>query len=926
LVGRQHELSQLQRALQAAGNGQPRLVAVEGAPGVGKTVLVRRFLALLGEESVLRVRGEELESRLGYGVVERLAAGVRGLLPGWTDLDAMACSDWRDPLVVGAALLDLFGAVQQSGPVVVVVDDAQWSDTPSLEALAFAFRRLQVDRVLGIVVARDLADARIPEVLRRALSDEHGSHLRLAGLTVPEVRELASRLGMSALTNRAMTRLHDHTKGSPLYTRTLLEEVPAEILSESARPLPAPRSYARLVLERLAGCPTPVAELIEAAAVLGVECRLELAAQLANLPEPLAALEQAITARLVEERSGGPELTIGFCHPLIRAAVYQALGPARRTSLHRKAATLTNEDAVALQHRVLAATGTDPQLAAEVARMARRHVAVGAWSSAADGLTTASRLLGSSAEQDRLILEAVECMLLAGDVPRAISHGSRIATVRDAGWRDYILGRLATVTGRLEEAQARLTQAWRGCEPTGDPLLCARVAGMLAFHGILQGRGLDGARWADRALALDPAGTGTDMIRYLQLVGRAIAGRPEDALARAADLPDPQQASIAELDALLGRGLVRTWTDDLASAHYDLTGLVTAAQDRSAPFRILALAALGQVEYRLGRWDDGLIHAELAVSLARDTDQQWVAVYGHGIAALIHAARGSWQSAETHVAAAWAAVGVPRYPAQVAYAALAEAQLRTAQRNPAAVIGALRPTLELEGQDGVDEPGVVPWHDLLADALTSIGRYQEATALLDRWQPIAAARGRRSAQAATARARARLEAARGNHEAAEQLFQAGLEHSNQVDEPFNRALLHAAYGELLRRTSRRSLAAAQLRTASDIFGQLDARPYLEVCDRELAGCGLAPRRRQDGDGIRLTPQELAVARLAARGLTNRQAAADLVVSVKTVEYHLAKVYTKLAIASRRELGSWLDNHGDGTSEDRPTTRVQLGSD
>jgi ATP/maltotriose-dependent transcriptional regulator MalT len=920
LVGRHHELSQLQRALQAAGRGRPRLVAVEGAPGVGKTALVRRFLAQSGEVGVLGVRGEELESSLRYGVLERLAAGVRELLPEWTDLDGISAGDSRDPFVVGGVLLDLFGVVQQAGPIVVVVDDAQWSDTPSLEALAFAFRRLRIDRVLGIVVARDLADTRIPGGLRRALSDEHGNHLRLAGLTIPELRELASRLGISALTNRAVTRLHDHTKGSPLYTRALLEEVPAEILCEGFRPLPAPRSFAHLVLERVARWPTPVADLVEAAAVLGGECRFELAAQLANVPEPLAALEQAIDARLVEERFGGPGLTIGFCHPLIRAAVYQALGPARRASLHRTAAALINEDAVALQHRVLAATGTDPQLANDIAKTARRHIAVGAWSSAADALTTASRLLGSGFERDRLILEAVECMLLAGDVTRAISYAGPITMVGNTGWREYILGRLAIVTGRLEEAHARLSAAWRTCQPTGDPVLGARIAGMLAYHCILRGRGLDGARWADRALHLDPEGTATDMIRYLQLVGRAIAGWPEDALARVAGLPDPRWASIAELDALLGRGLVRTWTDDLAGAYHDLAGLVTAARDRSAPFRVLALAALSQVEYRLGRWDDGLVHAQLAVSLADDTDQQWVAVYGHAMAALIQAARGNWQSAESHVSAGWAAVGGPQYPAQFAYAALAEAQLRTAQRDPVGVIRALRPMLDLEGQDGLNEPGVVPWHDLLTDALTSIGHHQEASALLDRWQALAAARGRRSAQVAAARARGRLEAARGNHKAAEQMFQAGLEHAGQIDEPFICGLLEAAYGEFLRRTSRRSAAAAHLRAAGEIFAQLQARPYLERCDRELLGCGLTPRRRQDG-GIHLTPQELAVARLAARGLTNRQAAADLVVSVKTVEYHLAKVYTKLAITSRSQLGSQLDNLRDGTGEDRPTTRV-----
>jgi DNA-binding NarL/FixJ family response regulator len=130
-------------------------------------------------------------------------------------------------------------------------------------------------------------------------------------------------------------------------------------------------------------------------------------------------------------------------------------------------------------------------------------------------------------------------------------------------------------------------------------------------------------------------------------------------------------------------------------------------------------------------------------------------------------------------------------------------------------------------------------------------------------------------------------------------------HAQELEWPFGRALLELAYGSFLRRTGRRTAAAAQLEAARKTFAGLDARPYLERCEHELAACGLTPARRQDRSSVHLTPQELAVARLVVKGLTNREAAAELVVSVKTVEYHLGKVYAKFGITSRTQLATWL---------------------
>jgi len=167
-----------------------------------------------------------------------------------------------------------------------------------------------------------------------------------------------------------------------------------------------------------------------------------------------------------------------------------------------------------------------------------------------------------------------------------------------------------------------------------------------------------------------------------------------------------------------------------------------------------------------------------------------------------------------------------------------------------------------------------------------------------------------------ARVRGRLESARGHVKDAEVAFQRGLQGLGHLPLPFERALLELAHGQTLRRHGKRRVAAAQLQAAADRLATLEARPYLERCERELIACGLAPAERRTFDPTRLTAQELAVARLVADGLSNRQVAGELFVSIKTVQFHLTHIYSKLGISSRAELAARMRD--DGTDViDRP---------
>jgi DNA-binding CsgD family transcriptional regulator len=201
----------------------------------------------------------------------------------------------------------------------------------------------------------------------------------------------------------------------------------------------------------------------------------------------------------------------------------------------------------------------------------------------------------------------------------------------------------------------------------------------------------------------------------------------------------------------------------------------------------------------------------------------------------------------------------------------------------------------VQPRDGIDDPGHAPWAHLLAEALVALGRSAEARAHIARHEAIAAERGRHAATARLALARGRLE-----HD--ETAFLQALETIEPLGRPYDHALIELGYGEFLRRDGRRRAAADQLRDARERLAALDAAPALARCERELEACGLTPAARLgDGDPHRLTPQERAVARLAGERMSNREIAAELMLSVKTVEHHLTRVYAKLGVRSRADL-------------------------
>ncbi|NGN67354.1 helix-turn-helix transcriptional regulator, partial [Streptomyces sp. A7024] len=653
----------------------------------------------------------------------------------------------------------------------------------------------------------------------------------------------------------------------------------------------------------------PAEALVSAAAVLGTHSQLDVAAALAGQSDPLPALGEAAAAGLLTERAGDP--VVRFPHPLVHAAVYQRLTPARRARLHLRAADLATAEPQALRHRARAATGPDPELARDLAALGRRRAAAGEWADAASHLDAAARLTADRAAHEQLAIEALESALLAGDVPDVGEAARQVQDFADSPWRSYLLGRLLLYDP--ERAEALLRDAWHRTDARAEPELAARIAGQFAALAGVSIRGADMAEWADLALELAPEAphtTATDMIHYLGLSGRAMCGRAAEALAGLAGLPDPAAADARELEQLLGRGTLREVTGDLTGAVRDLTGVLAACHGRAASFRVVAATALASAEYQAGRWDDALAHSDLALSLAADTDQPHVALYDHLLRSMTLSARGDFTAAAEHVRTIeqYTVLG---HAAPLRWAALAAGYLARARGDPEGAAAALSPLCDPGGEDRYDEPGQIPWPDLLTEARAQLGDFTGAELALTPYERLAAERAHPGAQLLAARARGVLEAARGDAPAAEEAFAAGHAFAARAESPLDRALLHLAHGSFLRRTGKRTRAATELRASRALLSRLGAHPDLTRCERELSACGLpsapAPAGRMAAD--LLTPQELAVARAVASGLTNRQVARELVISVKTVEYHLGRLYPKLGVESRTQLATRLAAHG-----------------
>lgn len=899
-VGREPALAVLREQLAMAAGGAARIVWIDGEPGVGKTTLVRAFLGRSPHQAVV-ASGDEDEMSLPYGLLTTLRtvleAGNR--LEGPVDRLPSATTD---PLVAGAELLVALGANNE--PLVIVVDDLQWSDTQSASALRFVLRRVLAEPLLVILITRPNPAEVLGEGWSRLLSDgERVVRVHLEGLTADAIADLLAATGHGHLGRPVSERLREHTNGNPLHVRALMDELGDSAL-RSGGVLPAPRSFAQLTLSRLAGAGSEAARLVTAGAVLGSSFPLALAASIGEVADPVGALDHAVEAGLLEPASHGE---VRFPHPLVRGSVYNDVSAGRLRGLHLAAAEATT-GARSLEHLVLASAGSNDELAHELERLAHRELTSGAPVAAHDHLAAAARLSSSAGDRDRCVLSSVEAVVAAGDHPRAAALRPIVMACAESAHRSYVLGLIDLDFA----AEAHLSAAVAADDDGGIPLLRLRALGVRSIVRMRLGQFEAALRDAETTLELSVGAWGISMVRWVQVVCLAQLGRTADARDVVDRLAPRPNGSAVDLDVVGARGLLELVDDDLTAAARVLTELAERARaGESCRVVIFSLCALAVVQYHLGRWDDSVMNSELALALGDPTPGWWTWM-AHTAATFVNAGRGRFDLAEAHVRVADEVVRslqtpFGRYQVSVARAVLARARGRmddlTAATAPL-LDGSVLPTVV-----GVDRWG---WHVLAVEGLLGTGELPAARKQLAELVDLVRANRLMSATTDIARLEGQLAEAAGDPDGALALYVAGLRPADGREPlPLPAARLALAYGSLLRRTGARRAAIGQLRNAHARLTALGAAPFLAMCDAELSACGLQAPTADASGRLTLTSTEQTVAHLIAQGLTNREAATRLYVSPKTVDYHLGNIYAKLGISSRRDLADRLQASSGG---------------
>lgn len=898
-VGRGAELAVLDRAAQAAMTGHMGVVLVEGEAGIGKTALLRRWLA--GDSSsgffVLRAACALAESDVAFGVVEQLARKAPPAMLHRYTLLKSAPSARASVVQIGGQMLSLLDDLQGQAPVLVVVEDVHWADEVSLEAIGFVLRRLEADRILTVLTARPPA----PDELRRPAIERDGV-LALAGLEESAVADLARTATGRELDPAVVRRLRRHTDGSPLYLRTILSEVSAGRLhSDPDRSLPVPTSLASGIRRQLAALTPDARAVVEAAAVLGGRRPLRMVGQLAEVSEPSAALAPALRAGLLRWWPAEPFCPIEVTHPLQQDAVLEAMDPLRRRALHARAAGLVDSGA-SWRHKVAAADGPDSALADDLERAARACLASGAVDRAATLLLWSADLVPAREERERLLLTAAAQLIIATRVRRVTPLIDSVRACARSPLRALVTGLYAMATGRLDAARPDLAEAFDGARD--DPSLhwiAGPAGGGLGYTHYFSGApGEETARVSRQVLALDDLDASLAVWAKCTLVlGRMSADGPRAGLRElqaVSPLPPARRVAPDQAWTLILRGCTQVLCGLPARGREDLVRALEAGGTGPAQgLEETALVYLAIACHWTGAWDDAAIHAAAAVTTA--TTGHLLYAYGgvYAVSAWVPAGRGDADRARHLLDAAEQHV-LPYQDGLLRVGRALQAQARADWPSMLeAVSGSPR------GPSTGDAVYRVLWKPLHVEALIRTDRLIEAAAELDGLRAMTADHPALSVAAAWLSGQ--LAEARGAVDTARAAYETGLALSaDENDNALHRAFLEHAYGRHLTATGQSQRARTWLERARRRYGAMNATAYLQRCDADLTALGTTmatPGGIAVADSLNVRERD--IAHLVGKGLTNKEIAERLFISSKTVEYHLGNVYAKLGLNGRRQL-------------------------
>lgn len=911
VVGRSSELTAVSDFLTSAAT-QPSGLVVRGEAGIGKTWLWLAAADQAREQGfrVLSARTGEVESGLAYSAVADLLADIEAAqfekLPGVQRiaidrmlLRASEEGPVTDQRVASAAFVSVLSTLATQTPVLLAIDDVQWLDSSSQAVIAFAARRL-TGRIGLLLTARTETAGENPASWLHLNRPDGLVAIDMSPLTLGGIHSvIASRIGRS-FPRPAMVRIAEVSGGNPFYALELARAVDGNTASSDAA---LPGTLAELVALRTGHFHGGVDEILLAAGCVADPTVDLLAAATGRTAQQVVDL-------LEEPENDGIVVITGnkvqFTHPLLARGVYTQAGAARRRRMHRAFADKEAQPERRARHLALAAASADPDTLNALDTAADVANTRGAPAAAAELLELAIRLGGDSPSRR---LRAAEHHLTAGDIHRARTLlESTIPELRDGPLRAVafiLLGGAHIYINNLIDAEAVLSQAVEAKSTT--PLLQVGACLSLALVQSMSGQHVEALRNAETAV------TYAEELAIGVLISRAISmhasircgqgfGRDEAALVRAMELEGHDGDAPAPFRASVVNAVTLAWTGELDDALNAMLPVWQRCVDRGADSDMMYVSGhLAMLNVWLGLYADAVDVAEDMMQRAEQLGGEHTVVLARIQRALPAAYLGREEFARAEAQAA--ITGAMECGAQLmgSWAVVTLGFLEVSRGDYAAALEELAPLLatfdEVPGTE-IFSSAYLP--DAI-EAMIGVGRITEA-------EPLIAALERNGRQldrawmlATGARGRAMWLAAKGDVEAAVGMAHQAMTEHARLKMPFERARTQLLLGQLQRRQRQKQSAATTLGEALATFESLGTPLWAQRTRDELARTNVAPSR-----DLELTPSEGRVAELAASGMSNRDIAATLFISPKTVEHNLGRIYRKLGIRTRAELGRRID--------------------
>ena len=911
LVGRGAEQREIDRLLDAAGKGQSGTLVIHGDAGVGKSALLEYAQERAGALRRIRSQGFSSETDLPFSGLSDLLRPLSHMIPALPAAQGRALASALalgppvpgDRFAVSAGTLSLLAAAADEGPLLATVDDLQWVDASSVEAIVFAARRLHAEGIVMLLGVREPAGqvpAGLPEI-------------HLDGLEPAEALSLLRLRSGQPVDPDVARELLVATRGYPLpivELATLLSPEQLKGLQPLPDPLPAGKSMEQWYRRQLAAFPPGTQRLLLVLATLDSSTPGILGTVSARLGLDSSALDEAERAGLLQSDGGTPV----FRHPLIRSAVYLAATPGDRRSIHASISeALTDIDPERRAwHRARAATGPDEGVATELEEVARQAELRSGFPAAARGLERAAELSETLTSRTRRLYGAAEAWNRAGRWLRALALLDRVDAGGDSLLKarlEFLRGQIELWTGRSSDAVRRLSEAARSVE-VAQPgvaveMLCVAATG--CFMAAAVDRALEIGEAAFRtASGKGDAAEGTAAITLAEaylLKGEFARTRELLATAQGAMTRLPPQAALL-LTPFLFFTLLNL--EDYEQARTVAERFVQTLRSLSAPSLLpYTLAVQCELEFRTGRWNAALAVGSESVRLAEELGQTSGLAYSLICLARVEAGIGAEPECRSHAELALQQAATYGNRSIEHYAAAVLGFLELGLRRLPEATKQLRLMSALQAETKLEAPSVVMSQPDAVEALAQNGNLEEATAFLVILERQAQKTGSRWATGAAARCRGILAGA-GDYD---DHFARSL--TLLVEMPFEEARTSLCYGEKLLAGRRRNDARERLRAALVTFERLGAEPWAARAHSELARLGDRRSTPQGPVARRLTNQELQISLMVADGATNQEVATRLFLSRKTVEAHLTAVYGKLGVRSRTELSRLLLRESPG---------------